>query len=65
MTAIDNHRLAYTIEETAQLLSLSRAHVYRLVEVEELKSVKIGRSRRITEAQLREFLARLEVQGKG
>lgn len=53
-------KLAYTVEEAAELLSLSRAHLYRLIDTCELGSVTIGRSRRITHSQLDAFLARLE-----
>jgi excisionase family DNA binding protein len=53
-------KLAYTVEEAAELLSLSRAHVYRLLDVRELGSVTIGRSRRITHSQLLAFVRALE-----
>lgn len=53
-------KLAYSVEEAAELLSLSRAHVYRLLDVQELGSITIGRSRRITASQLEEFIRRLE-----
>lgn len=56
-------KLAYTVEEAAGLLSLSRAHVYRLMDLAEIGSVTIGRSRRITARQLEEFLRRLESGG--
>lgn len=53
-------KLAYTVEEAATLLSLSRAQLYRLIELEDLPTVKIGRCRRITYVQLESFLKRLE-----
>lgn len=49
-------KLAYTIEEAAELLSLSRAHVYRLLDQGDLNSISIGRCRRITYGQLVEFI---------
>ena len=52
--------MAYTVEEAADLLSLSRAHVYRLLDLGELESVQIGRSRRVTAGQLDAFVRRLE-----
>lgn len=55
-------RLAYTVEEAAELLSLSRAHVYRLIELQELGSVTIGRNRRVTANQLHDFIRRLEAR---
>lgn len=60
MDATRNNKLAYTVEEAAELLSLSRANVYRLLDLKELDSVRIGRSRRVTAAQLEAFLRRLE-----
>lgn len=53
-------KLAYTVEEAAELLSLSRAHVYRLLDVGELRSISIGRSRRVTAGQLHAFIEGLE-----
>lgn len=55
-----HQKMAYTVEEAAQLLSLSRAHVYRLIDFEDLGSVRIGRSRRITASQLADYVRRLE-----
>lgn len=55
-------KLAYTVEEAAELLSLSRAHLYRLMDVGELGSISIGRSRRITRGQLDEFISRFEAR---
>jgi excisionase family DNA binding protein len=57
-------KLAYTVEETAELLSLSRAHIYRLLDQKELNSIQIGRSRRITHSQLQEFFRSLEQNDK-
>lgn len=53
-------KLAYTVEEVAGLLSLSRAQVYRLIEAGELSSLQIGKSRRVSSEQLIEFIGRLE-----
>jgi len=53
-------KLAYSIEEAAELLSLSRAHLYRLIDLQEIGSITIGRSRRITAKQLEDFVRRLE-----
>ena len=53
-------KLAYTIEEAAELLSLSRAQVYRLIDYGDLQSVKIGKCRRVTHAQLQAYVAILE-----
>lgn len=49
-------KLAYRVEEAADLLSVSRAQIYRLLDAGELTSISIGRSRRITRAQLDAFI---------
>lgn len=53
-------KLVYTVEEAAELLSLSRAQLYRLIEVGDLPSIKIGRARRVSADQLHVFIRRLE-----
>ena len=53
-------KLAYTVEEAADLLSLSRAQLYRLIDLGELQSIKIGKCRRITWAQLESFVSKIE-----
>ncbi|MBS1706750.1 MAG: helix-turn-helix domain-containing protein [Armatimonadetes bacterium] len=54
--------MAYTVGEASDLLSLSRAHVYRLIDLGKINTVLIGRSRRITSRQLDEFVRGLEQQ---
>jgi len=53
-------RLLFTIEEAAALLALSRSQLYRLIEVEEISTVKVGKARRISKAQLDAFVRMLE-----
>lgn len=53
-------KMLYTLEECGSLLSLSRSQLYRLVEQGDLESVKIGKSRRVTRAQLERFVFMLE-----
>jgi excisionase family DNA binding protein len=48
------------IEEVVRILSLGRSQVYKLITSGELRSIKIGRSRRIPRQALAEFLAKLE-----
>lgn len=56
-----NHtKLAYTIDEASELVSLSRSQLYRLIEIGELGSITVGKARRITYAQLEEFIQRKE-----
>jgi len=53
-------KLAYRIEEAAALLSLSRSLMYELINAGKIRTIKIGRARRITKRQLDEFLAELQ-----
>ena len=51
---------AYTVEQVAKLLHIGRDKVYYLLRTQQLRSIKIGKLRRITDAQLAEFIASLE-----
>jgi excisionase family DNA binding protein len=51
---------AYTVEQVAEKLHVSRGTVYSLLRTGELRSVKIRTSRRITDAHLAEYLESLE-----
>lgn len=53
-------KFMYSIEEASELLSLSRAQLYRLIDQGDLETVKVGKSRRITLGQLGAFVERLE-----
>ena len=48
---------AYTVEEVAEMLHVGRDKVYYLLRTGQLRSIKIGKLRRITEQQLAEFIA--------
>jgi excisionase family DNA binding protein len=52
-------QLLLTPEVAADRLSVSRAKTYQLIKSGELKSVKIGRSRRVPAAALVEYVERL------
>lgn len=52
-----------TVEDAAQALALGRTKVYELVESGALRSVKIGRSRRIPVRALDEFVASINECG--
>jgi excisionase family DNA binding protein len=58
-----SYKLAFSLEEASELLSVSRSQLYRLIDMGELKSVTIGKSRRVTRQQLDEFLRKLEQTG--
>jgi excisionase family DNA binding protein len=40
------------VEEAAELLSVSRAHVYSLIRSGDIRSVKLGKARRISQAEI-------------
>lgn len=50
-------RFAYTVDEAATALGISRSYLYKLLKTGELKSVRIGASRRITPDAIHDFLA--------
>jgi excisionase family DNA binding protein len=50
-------RLAFSVIEAAEMLGISRAMVYVLIEAGKIRSRKIGARRVITREALAEFLA--------
>ncbi|MEV4807797.1 helix-turn-helix domain-containing protein [Nonomuraea sp. NPDC049421] len=54
------HMQAYTVEQVAEMLSVGRDKVYFLLRTGQLKSIKIGKLRRITDRHLAEFVSSLE-----
>jgi excisionase family DNA binding protein len=53
-------QLLYKPETAGAKLEMGRTAIYHLVKTGELRSVKIGRSRRIPAAALEEYVNRLE-----
>jgi excisionase family DNA binding protein len=53
---------AYTVEQVAKMLHIGRDKVYELLRTGRLRSIKLGKLRRITEEHLAEFVASLEDQ---
>ena len=51
---------AYTVEQVAEMLHIGRDKVYCLLRTGQLRSMKIGKLRRITDRHLAEFVASLE-----
>ncbi len=47
---------AYTVEQVAEMLHVGRDKVYYLLRTGQLRSIKIGKLRRITDQQLAEFI---------
>ncbi|MFC0037291.1 helix-turn-helix domain-containing protein [Actinomadura rayongensis] len=55
----------YTVEESAVVLSFSRAHLYREIRAGRLKTVKSGRSTRVTTRAIAQFVELLEQEAMG
>lgn len=51
------YKLLVSVEEAAQMLSIGRSLVYKLVRSKQVLSVKIGRTRRIPVFALEAFIA--------
>ncbi|MFL5589034.1 MAG: helix-turn-helix domain-containing protein [Ktedonobacteraceae bacterium] len=58
MTTLQVHKKLLTINEAASALGLGRSLIYTLVAKGELKSIKIGRARRIPLGAIDEFIER-------
>ena len=56
---LDRPRVLYRVEEAAELLSLSRDRVYQLIRSNQLRSVQVGKARRVPARSLDEYVARL------
>ena len=52
--------IAYSVAEAARLLSISQRKLVYLIGMKEIKSFKIGKSRRVTSQALAEFVAKQE-----
>jgi excisionase family DNA binding protein len=59
MTTTDNRQLLYKPENAGAILDLGRTTVYALMATGELRSVKIGRSRRVPADALDEYVKKL------
>jgi excisionase family DNA binding protein len=51
-----------TVKEAARRLSLGRSRTYQFIQRGELRSLRIGGSRRIAVADLEEFVERLRAE---
>lgn len=58
-------KLLYTVPEVANILGIGVTKVWSLIAMCEIQSVQIGRSRRVTEAALLDFVAALEAEALG
>lgn len=50
----------HSVEEAADLLHVSRAHIFTMISRNEITSVKVGKRRLISERAIGEYIARLE-----
>ena len=55
---------AYTVEQVAEMLHIGRDKVYYLLRTGQLRSIKIGKLRRITSQHVGEFIASLESESR-
>jgi excisionase family DNA binding protein len=55
--------LLITVPEAARRLGIGRSHVYRYIDDGRLRSVRLGRSRRIAPVDLAAFVARVRTAG--
>lgn len=56
---MDRPRVLYRVEDAAALLSVSRTRVYELIRSGQLRTVQVGKSRRVPARSLDEYVARL------
>ncbi len=56
--------LLYRVREAAKLLALGESAVYELIARDEIESVKVGHSRRITRAGIEAYVRRLTGGGE-
>lgn len=52
--------VAYSVNEAARLLSISPRKLTYLIMLKEIRSFKVGKSRRVTAAALAEFVTKQE-----
>jgi excisionase family DNA binding protein len=56
---LDRPRVLYRVEEAAELLSVSRNRIYELIRSNQLRTVQVGKCRRVPARSLDEYVARL------
>lgn len=55
-------KVLVSVDEAAAMLSVGRTLVYLLVRNNELRSIKVGRTRRVVVSSLHDYVNRLVVQ---
>lgn len=56
---MDKQPILITVQDTAAMLSIGRTAAWELVRKHKIKSIKIGRTRRVPIAAVQEYIARL------
>jgi excisionase family DNA binding protein len=59
VASVSPSRLVLTVREAADQLRISEAAMWRLIAADQLRTVKIGRCRRIPAAALEDYISRL------
>lgn len=57
---VESERVAYSVNEAARLLSISPRKLTYLISMREIRSFKVGKSRRITNDAIQEFVKKSE-----
>jgi excisionase family DNA binding protein len=57
---MDDERTLVTVKECARMLALGRSKVYKLLESGAIRSISIGRARRIPRVAIFDFVAAME-----
>jgi excisionase family DNA binding protein len=56
---MNKHPILVTVAETATMLSIGRTAAWELVRTHKIRSVKIGRTRRVPITAIQEYVERL------
>jgi excisionase family DNA binding protein len=54
----DLNKTLYNIEDLASLLKISKATVYRMVESKQISFIRVGKSIRFSEKDVKEYIAK-------
>lgn len=60
MANIDPNQITVSVDEAVRRLGLSRMTIYRLIQTDQLRTLKVGRRRLIRVTELDRFIAAME-----
>lgn len=63
-SAPEIRRLAYSVNELAEILGICESNAWKLVRKGDVESFKNGKSRRITHRAIEDYLARKEAEAR-